>query len=194
MPANVIQKGGDYFTKGTETGLSSWSNAEQKKKERKAAYEKWLREREHHKKKVVDVPEHDEIIYKDETYVTQEAWTETKTVHHDAEYTDVVVDDLDEQGNKIGEHTEKKLVKDAWDETVEYTENERVDTGEVDEDGKPIYKDVPVTKTKTVHHDAEYGTKNILIKDAWDETVQVWVVDKPAHYEYEKGWRKGDRP
>ena len=76
MPANVIQKGGDYFTKGTETGLTSWSSKEQKKKERKAAYEKWLRERESHKVKVIDVPEHDEIVYRDESYLIRDAWDE----------------------------------------------------------------------------------------------------------------------
>ena len=76
MPANVIQKGGEYFTKGTETGLTSWSSKEQKKKERKAAYEKWLRERESHKVKVIDVPEHDEIVYRDETYLIRDAWDE----------------------------------------------------------------------------------------------------------------------
>ena len=142
MPSNVIQKSGDYFTKGTETGLTSWSNAEQKKKERKAAYEKWLREREHHKKKVVDVPEHDEIVYKDETYVTKEAWTETKNIHHDAEYKDVVVEEFDDQGNKTGEHTEKQLVREAWDETV------------------------------TINHPAEYGTRKVEagkvhVKEVW---------------------------
>ena len=117
-PSNVVQKGGEYFTKGTETGLTSWSSKEQEKKERQEAYNKWLKEREQHKKKVVDVAAHDEIIYKNETYLIRDAWTETKTVHHDAEYTDVIVEDFDEQGNKIGEHTENVLVKDAWDETV----------------------------------------------------------------------------
>lgn len=58
MPSNVIQIGGDYYTKGTETGLSSWSGEDQDKKEREEAYKKWLLERENHKIKVVDIPAH----------------------------------------------------------------------------------------------------------------------------------------
>ena len=108
-PSNVIQKGGEYFTKGTETGLTSWSNKEQKKKERKAAYEKWLREREHHKKKVVDVKEHDEPVYKEEKYVIKDAWTEEKKIHHDAIPDDPNTPDVDES-------------KDAWDE-VQYIDH-----------------------------------------------------------------------
>ena len=120
MPSNVIQKSGDYFTKGTETGLSSWSYADQKKKERKAAYEKWLKEREHHKKKVVDVPEHDEIIYKEETYVTKEAWTET--VHHDA--VPPVTHEEEYIDEATGEKKTRTVVdspgKDAWDEVINH--------------------------------------------------------------------------
>ncbi len=116
MPANVIQKGGDYFTKGTETGLTSWSSKEQKKKERKAAYEKWLREREGHKVKVVDVPEHDEIVYRDETYLIRDAWTETKVVHHDGEtiHHDAVIDPA--TGQEISPAWDE--VRPGWDEYV----------------------------------------------------------------------------
>ena len=116
MPANVVQKGGDYFTKGTETGLTSWSNKEQKKKERKEAYNKWLREREAHKKKVVDVPEHDEIVYKDETYLIRDAWTETKVVHHEGEtiHHDAVIDPA--TGIELSPAWDE--VKPGWDETV----------------------------------------------------------------------------
>ncbi len=64
MPSNVIQIGGDYYTKGTETGLSSWSGAEQEKKEREKAYQKWLKERENHKIKVIDSEGHYEDIYR----------------------------------------------------------------------------------------------------------------------------------
>ena len=52
-PSNVVEKWGDYYTSGTEVGLSSWSYAAEKKKARDAAYKKWLSERENHKKKVL---------------------------------------------------------------------------------------------------------------------------------------------
>ena len=58
MPSNVVQKGGEYFTKGTETGLTEWSGEDEEKKEREKAYQEWLKERENHKVKVVDVPGH----------------------------------------------------------------------------------------------------------------------------------------
>lgn len=54
QPSNVITKWGDYYTEGTETGLTSWSYAEMKKKARNAAYKKWSAEREKHKHWVVD--------------------------------------------------------------------------------------------------------------------------------------------
>ena len=57
QPDNVIYYYGDYYTKGTETGLTFWSYAAEKKKARDAAYKKWLREREKHKKKVLVEPE-----------------------------------------------------------------------------------------------------------------------------------------
>ncbi len=55
MPSNVVEKWGDYYTEGTETGLTFWSYAAEKKKARDAAYKKWSSERENHKHKVVDV-------------------------------------------------------------------------------------------------------------------------------------------
>ena len=53
MPSNVVEKWGDYYTEGTEVGLSSWSYAAEKKKARDAAYKKWSSARENHKKKVL---------------------------------------------------------------------------------------------------------------------------------------------
>ena len=120
-PSNVIQIGGDYYTKGTETGLSSWSGEDQKKKERKKAHDAWLKEREHHKKKVIDVPGHYEVIHHPaethtETVQVKDPWDEeitnedgtTTVIHHDAEYeTRTIVDKeaWDEQG---------KWVDDVW--------------------------------------------------------------------------------
>ena len=51
MPDNVVVKYGEYYTEGTEVGLTSWSYAAEKKKAREAAYKKWSAEREKHKKK-----------------------------------------------------------------------------------------------------------------------------------------------
>ena len=119
MPSNVIQIGGEYFTKGTETGLTSWSGKDQEKKERKKAYEAWQKEREHHKKKVVDVPGHYEVIHHPaethtEKVLVSDAWDEiitnedgsTTPVHHDAVYEDRVIVDReswDEQGKWVDE-------------------------------------------------------------------------------------------
>ena len=110
-PANVVQKGGEYFTKGTETGLTSWSSKEQKKKDRDSAYKKWLKERENHKVKVIDVPEHDEPVYETQkvqvgtkTVVDQNgqaAWDEK--IEHPPEY--------DADGN---------IIKEAWTETIHH--------------------------------------------------------------------------
>ena len=119
MPENVIQKGGDYFTKGTETGLTSWSNEEQEKKERKEAYHKWLRERENHKIKVIDIPGHYETIHHpaethtdkvlifpeyDEPVINEDGTI--SIIHHDAVYEERTVVD-----------------KDAWDEIGSWIED-----------------------------------------------------------------------
>ena len=149
MPANVISKGGDYFTKGTETGLTSWSNKEAKEKAKKDAYNKWKRERENHKK---HVPEkgHYEDVY--ESVKVKDAWDEPVT-------------------------KEKTVVdKDAWDEVI------------TKEDGSTETIHHPAethqeTYTEYIHHDAVYENR---------KTGTKYVVDSPAHYEYEKGWRDGD--
>ena len=119
-PDNVIQIGGEYFTKGTETGLTSWSGKAQKKKDRQEAYKRWLREREKHKKKVIDVKEHDEPVYKEEKYLIKDAWTET--VHHDAipekTHEEPVYND---EGEEVGTKTVvDQEGKDAWDEVIEH--------------------------------------------------------------------------
>ena len=121
MPSNVVQKGGEYFTKGTENGLSSWSGAAERKKARKAAYNKWLKERERHKKKVIDSPGHYEVIHHPaqthtESVLVKDAYDEeiinedgsTTIVHHDAVYDSKTVVDKeawDEQG---------KWIKEKW--------------------------------------------------------------------------------
>lgn len=96
QPSNVINVGGEYFTKGTETGLTSWSMAEQKKKERAAAKKKWLKEREKHKKWVDEVGHykvihHDAVTHEEKVLVT-DAWDEEVTVG---------TGEYDEEGNEI---------------------------------------------------------------------------------------------
>lgn len=59
QPSNVVEKWGDYYTEGTETGLTFWSYAAEKKKARDAAYKKWQAERGNHRHKVVDKPAQD---------------------------------------------------------------------------------------------------------------------------------------
>lgn len=64
QPDNVIEYYGEYYTEGTEVGLSSWSYAAEKRKARNAAYSKWKSQRENHKHKVVDEPAHKEYSKK----------------------------------------------------------------------------------------------------------------------------------
>jgi membrane peptidoglycan carboxypeptidase len=122
-PDNVVQKGGEYFTSGTETGLSSWSSEDEKKKARAAAKKKWQSEREKHKKWVVDVPGHYETIHHDAEYAT-ETYTETETYQEHVGDTEI----YDEEGNVIGTEPvyetrtrevvkeRQVLVRDAYDE------------------------------------------------------------------------------
>ena len=118
QPSNVIQRYGEYFTEGTETGLVTYISPEEKKKieerKRKEAYAKWLKDREKHK-----------------TWVDEKYHYETSTVHHDAvTHTEKVQDGTetvqvgeDEDGNPIYEerpvYKEVTVVdKEAWDEEV----------------------------------------------------------------------------
>ena len=57
--------------------------------------------------------------------------------------------------------------QDAWDEEV--------DTGEVDDDGEPVYE--------IIHHDAIPEKSH---------TEKVLVSEEEGHWEYEEGWRDGD--
>ena len=149
MPSNVIQIGSEYFTKGTETGLTSWSNKEQEKKERQAAYRKWLVEREHHKKKVIDEKAHDEPIYEKRKVLVKEAWTETvKGKHHDA----VIKHHEAQTDPDTGE-----VIKEAWDEVV-----------------KEAYDD----PDKVIEHPAEYRTEKVKVGTKHVEEVWHYEYQK----------------
>ena len=113
-PDNVIQVGGEYFTKGTETGLTSWSAEEQEKKERQKAYQQWLRERENHKVKVVDSAAYDKPIYEIQKVLVKDAWIEeVPGKFHEAITEWVPI--LDEFGKETGEFEEKVIQEEYWD-------------------------------------------------------------------------------
>ena len=150
QPENVIQVGGDYYTKGTETGLSSWSSKEEKKKQEEAARKKWQAERENHKKWI------DEVGH-------------FKVIRHEA------VTHTEDDPSKPIYKTKTVVDKEAWDETLE--------------DGSTVHHDA------ITHDETElvgYEQRTVIDTPAWDETTTEWVVDKPGHWEYEKGWRDGD--
>ena len=141
MPSNVIQKGGEYFTKGTETGLTSWSNKEAKEKAKKDAYNKWLKERENHKK-LIPEKGHYEDVY--EQVKVKDAWDETVPgKHHDAVPAKTHEEPvLDSEGNPTGETR-----------TV------------VDVPAQDAYDDPPTT----IHHDAVYENRKTGTKWVVDE-------------------------
>ncbi len=162
QPSNVISKGGEYYTKGTETGLTSWSSKEEKEKAKKEAYKKWLKERENHKIKVIDEPEHDEPIMKERKVLVKDAWTETiPGKHHDA---------WDEK------------VKDAWDEEIKDDEGNVIEVKHHDAEYK--HHDAYDEPSTTIEHPAEYKTETY--QDGTKHIKEKW------HWEYEKGWRDGD--
>ncbi|MBR0307357.1 MAG: transglycosylase domain-containing protein [Mogibacterium sp.] len=108
QPGNVISKWGEYYTSGTETGLTSWSDKEARKKARDAAYKKWQAQRANHRHKVVDEKGHYE-----NKLVTPEQYNE-----YDTEETEMVEVGEDEEGNPIYEeqtHTvhHKEKIADA---------------------------------------------------------------------------------
>lgn len=71
QPDNVISYYGEYYTEGTEVGLTSWSYAAEKRKARDAAYSKWKSQRENHKHKVVDVKAHTEKKLVEKAYIQE---------------------------------------------------------------------------------------------------------------------------
>lgn len=114
QPAGVITKGGEYFTKGTETGLSSYNDKEARKKAEAAARRKWEKEREKHKH-LVKEQGHFEDVYEEHTVVVE---PEKRTiVHHDGDNPNTPEDES----------------ATGWDEEVvtpAVTKTERVKTGQ----------------------------------------------------------------
>ena len=123
MPSNVIETAGDYFTKGTETGLSSWSREDQEKKARQRAYQQWLVQRENHKKKVPaqyeEVDDPSQPIY--ETKTTKEPIygdDTSKPIYETYKVDDPDKPIFDDDGNITG--YKKKTVKEivGYEQTI----------------------------------------------------------------------------
>ena len=148
QPDNVIYTAGNYFTKGTETGLTSWSDAEAKKqaeeKAKKAAYEKWLKEREKHK---VLVPE-----------VVQEVDDPSQPIY---ENQIVGYEKMEQQIRvpKIDEATGQPVVDPVTGEPVF-----DVITQMVDDPSRPIYQNVLVG----------YKKKPVVVQEAHYEYEKGW--------------------
>lgn len=143
MPSNVIQIGGDYYTKGTETGLTSWSNKEAKEKAKKDAYKKWQKERENHKVKVVDEPEHIERIKVKDAEYGEAPIIGYKKIKKQTGTQITQVPDLDENGNPTGSYHEEEVPVYEW----------------VDDETKPIYGEKPLIS------DAQYEDR--VIPEKW---------------------------
>ena len=150
MPSNVIQRGSEYFTKGTETGLTSWSSKEEQKKARDRAYKAWQKEREKHRKKVPAVYEEVDDL-NNPIYETHE--------------TQVPV-----YGDKPVIGYEQKAVTEVNPETGEET------TTYVDDTSKPIYGDAPIVgyETKSEKIIVGYKKKKICVKKEHWEYEKGW--------------------
>ena len=173
QPSDVIQQYGEYFTDGTETGLTVYKSperlrreAEEREREQQERLRElqaqWDRERAAHRVLVPEVGHYE---------------TKKSVIHHDAEYENQQVGTEDDPNSPI--YGDPPVIGYEKDE-------------EGNEDPtRPIYGDPPI-----IGYEQRPVYKKVKVKDAWDETVteKVWVVDKPEHYEYEPGWRDGDRP
>ena len=110
QPDNVIYYSGDYYTEGTEVGLSYYSYAYEKKKARNAAYSKWKSQRENHKKWIKE-----KYHYETKTKVIKEAWVE-------------ITYDTDEEGNPLDgkDGRERKIIDKKHHDAVTKTEKIKV--------------------------------------------------------------------
>lgn len=168
-PSNVVQRGGEYFTAGTETGLSSWSKEDEEKKARQKAYQQWLKERENHKKKVPaeykEVDDKSQPIYKT---VTHKVDDKSRPIYGDPEI--------------IGYEKKKVPKKDSDGNPVVDPDTGETVMVEVDDKDKPIYGDPPI-----IGYEQKEVTEKIIVG-----YKKKKVLVKEETYEYEKGWRDGD--
>ena len=118
MPKNVIEYYGDYYTEGTQTGLTSWSYAAEKKKAKQAAYKKWLKEREkhkiHHEAKTKTVTE-DTNIYLPDT-IKNDAEAIAYATEHNIKITELRIDKKTKKYYYIKKTQKEVVVKEAYDE------------------------------------------------------------------------------
>lgn len=96
QPSNVINRGGEYFTEGTEVGLASWSKAEEEKKKRAAAKKKWEAEREKHKVWVEEKGHYETRVIEKAVYNEWDEYIQGEEIYEEKEV-------LDEEGNPTGE-------------------------------------------------------------------------------------------
>ncbi len=173
MPENVINKGGEYYTKGTETGLSTWSKKDEEKKAREKAYQQWLVERENHKKKVIDEKAHTE-----------------KVKVKDAEYEYQETGEYEQKWDIVGSHEEDVLVgyEKKTIQDPEYPDDP-TKTIEVDDETKPIYEKQTVDDYDWVDDLSKPIKKKVKVKDAEYKTKKI---PEKWHWEYEPGYRDGD--
>ncbi|MBQ6439994.1 MAG: transglycosylase domain-containing protein [Mogibacterium sp.] len=149
-PSNVVQIGNEYFTKGTETGLTSWSKKAEEKKQRERAYKAWQKEREKHKKKVP--AQYEEVDDKSNPI-------------YDTKETQVPI-----YGDKpiVGYEQKKVTTKDpeTGEEITEY----------VDDESKPIYGEAEIIgyETKTEKVIIGYKKKKVLVKKETWEYEKGW--------------------
>lgn len=142
QPSNVISYGGEYYTQGTETGLTSWSNKDEEKKKKEAALKKWKAEREKHKKWVVDEEGHYKIIHHDEKFHYED--DHSKPIYGDdknkpiyEEQDDPSKPIYDENGDITG-YEKKKVITGYEKKIVGYEQKKVVDKKAYDEKGKWI--------------------------------------------------------
>jgi hypothetical protein len=139
------------------------------KKNREKAYQRWLVERESHKKKVIDVEAHDEPVYEKKKVKVQDAWTET--VDHPAEDGDDLYKPIYE------DDPSKPIYENPDDPNSPITGYEQKIVGYEQ-------KVVQEAWTETINHPAEYEVKKV--KTGTKHVKEKW------HWEYEPGYRDGD--
>ena len=212
MPGNIVRKNGEYFTKGTETGLSSWDKDRKTPdqvmeliekaniddpKSIEAARKAYNKLDKDERKEVTNyskledlekqVEEKEKKEKRDEAY---KKWLKDREKHkkwieeqgHYEETTKIVHHDA------VYETVTDVPAQAAWDEVTDEDDPNRPITD-------PETGEVIGYEKKVIHHDAVPSqTHEEMVQAAYDETVtdKKWVVDKKGYWEYEVGWRDGD--
>ncbi|MBR0373749.1 MAG: transglycosylase domain-containing protein [Mogibacterium sp.] len=180
-PDNVVTKDGEYFTKGTEVGLSNYKEEQKNKeaaeavmemiiaadaanpdsvKEARAAYDKLTDDQ---KKLVTNYNRLEgleaEVAAAEEAAAKEAERQKEEEAKREAAYQKWL-EEREEHKHWIEPVYEDQIIVDqeAYDEP----------TGELDEEGNEIF----------IHHDEETHTESVQISE--------------GYYEYDEGWREGD--